>query len=75
MSPTAAPFRWPYREHRTMAQVIASGGLDASVFAGTLSWQEALARQCPRCGCPPAMRCKTPGGHPLDSLHAVRRKA
>jgi hypothetical protein len=69
--PTASPARFPYSEHRTMAQVMA----DERTTAYALSWHEAFARKCPRCRALPNKRCRDPSGRTIAVIHDARRSA
>lgn len=76
MKPVASPPRFPFREHRNMAQVIADDAADARVAAGAASRRESLGRPCPKCGSPANVICKTPDGGPVHMMvHVARRSA
>ena len=65
VKPTAAPARFPYTEHRDMAQVMADEALEASVT-------HPLDSHCPKCGAIPGQVCIGKRGHERKAFHRER---
>lgn len=69
--PAACPYEFPFRFHRTMAEVMAYATSERD--ANMKSWALAMTRTCPRCRAAPREQCRGSNGRLYGGIHTVRR--